>query len=312
MSSRCDVPGHADLEGLMSQSGAYRFGIAAVEPVDGRSAAAYDQWIAAGCHDTMDYLDRYADVRRDPSLLLEGARSMIVAAFPYAAPVLPGEGKLRFAAYALGDDYHEVLRRRLEGAAEVLRQRWGGLTRVCVDTAPLRERYWAVRAGLGFIGLNCQLILPGAGSYFFIGTILSTVDMTPDAPCRLSGAGCRRCVVYSPGQALDGNPSHPSLDARRCLSCLTIEHRGPLPSGVRLGRRVYGCDTCQIACPHNRMADPVRPLPEFEPRPELLELTRDDLLSMDQQRFSTLFRHSAIKRAKLAGLQRNALSVEPD
>lgn len=142
MSSRCDMPGHADLEGLMSQSGAYRFGIAAVEPVDGRSAAAYDQWIAAGCHDTMDYLDRYADVRRDPSLLLEGARSMIVAAFPYAAPVLPGEGKLRFAAYALGDDYHEVLRRRLEGAAEGLRQRWGGQTRVCVDTAPLRERYW--------------------------------------------------------------------------------------------------------------------------------------------------------------------------
>ena len=296
----------------MTEVGAYRCGIARVEPVDASSARVYDEWIAAGRHDTMDYLERYGDVRSDPSLLLEGARSIIVAAFPYARPVIPSDGKLRIASYAHGDDYHDVLRRRLEGAAEKIRARWGGATRVCVDTAPLRERYWAVKAGVGFVGINCQLILPGAGSYFFIGSILSTVEMTPDAPCRLSCAGCRRCVVYCPGQALDGNPSHPTLDARRCLSCLTIEHRGPLPEGVRLGRRVYGCDTCQIACPHNRMADPVEPLPEFAPRPGLLALTRDEVLSMSQEKFSTLFKNSAIKRAKLAGLQRNAASVEPD
>ena len=175
----------------MTEVGAYRCGIARVEPVDASSARVYDEWIAAGRHDTMDYLERYGDVRSDPSLLLEGARSIIVAAFPYARPVTPSDGKLRIASYALGDDYHDVLRRRLEGAAEKIRARWGGATRVCVDTAPLRERYWAVKAGVGFVGINCQLILPGAGSYFFIGSILSTVEMTPDAPCRLSCAGWR-------------------------------------------------------------------------------------------------------------------------
>lgn len=306
--SPCDAPCSRDrLAGLLREAGAYRFGIARAGEVASPSSEAYDSWIAGGNHASMDYLERYPDLRRDPRLLLPGAESVIVCAFPYARPVRPEPGCLRIASYALGDDYHDVVRRRLRPVAEAIDALCGSESRVCVDTAPLRERYWAVRAGLGFIGLNCQLILPDAGSYFFLGTILTTARFEPDEPCRLSCFGCRRCIIYCPGQAL-ATSGAPSLDARRCLSCLTIEHRGPFERPVRLGDRLYGCDTCQIACPHNR-GEEIPPLPEFEPRPALLRLRRDDVLQMSVETYRELFRRSAIKRCGLDGLRRNAGAI---
>lgn len=297
------------LSAILTAAGAYRFGIAPAEPVDPAQWAAYESWISRGCHAGMDYLDRYPDVRSDPRQLLPGARSLIVCAFPYARPMRPTPGKLRIASYALGDDYHEVIRRRLRAAAAEIDAICGSESRVCVDTAPLCERYWAVRAGLGFIGLNAQLILPDAGSYFFLGTIVTTHPLPPSSPCRLRCLGCRRCIIYCPGQAI-ASSGRPEIDARRCLSYLTIEHRGPFTVAPRLGDRLYGCDTCQTVCPHNIHAEPVPPLPEFEPRPTLLTLTRSEVLAMDSTRFATLFRHSAVKRAGLAGLHRNATACQ--
>ena len=297
------------LSSILTEAGVYRFGIARAESVDPAEAAAYGDWIGRGCHAGMDYLDRYADVRSDPRLLLPGASSLIVCAFPYACPMLPEQGKLRIASYALGDDYHEVVRKRLRKAAAEIDSRCGSVSRVCVDTAPLRERYWAVRAGLGFIGLNGQLILPDAGSYFFIGIIITTLALPPSEPCRLRCLGCRRCIIYCPGQAI-ASSGRPEIDARRCLSYLTIEHRGPFTVAPHLGNRVYGCDTCQTVCPHNIHAEPVEPLPEFQPRPALLNLTRSDILGMNADGFSQLFRHSAVKRAGLSGLQRNASACD--
>lgn len=289
----------ARLDALLTAAGAYRWGIAAAEPVDEAAAALYLDWIAAGKHGEMGYLDRYHDVRRDPRLLLDGAvaRSVIVAAFNYYHPAT---SRLPIARYARALDYHEVVRDRLRAVAEAITAETGALCRVTVDTAPLRERYMAVKAGLGFVGLNNLLIIPGAGSYFFLGEIITDLELPPSQPCTMLCGDCGRCVERCPGRALDGRGG---IDARRCLSYLTIEYRGetmPVDSLPVL----YGCDACQLACPHNA-APPVTEIPEFQPSEALLSLTRDDIAGMTQQDFSRIFRHSAVKRTKLSGLLRN-------
>ncbi|MCM1517620.1 MAG: tRNA epoxyqueuosine(34) reductase QueG [Pseudoflavonifractor sp.] len=301
--SPCDaapVAGRDELLSLALAVGATDIGIADAMPVDDDAATAYREWVTAGYNGTMDYLDRYDEVRRDPRLLLDGAQSLIVAAFNYMPPTRQAVGRPRFADYALGLDYHEVVRWRLDAMAGEIRSRWGGSTRVCVDTAPLRERYWAMKAGLGFIGRNGQLILPGRGSRFFIGTILTTVRFRPCPPCVTSCDGCGACVRACPGGAL----SDKGFDGHRCLSYLTIEYRGDFPDGLTLGGRIYGCDVCQDVCPHNRAAKPTD-IPEFMPSQRLLDLTRDDIAAMTQEQFSSIFSHSAVKRTKLVGLLRN-------
>lgn len=299
--SPCDaVAGRGQLMPLAVSVGATDIGIADAAPVSDDAVTAYRDWISAGCHGTMDYLNRYDDVRRDPRLLLDGARSLIVAAFNYMPSVRQPDAHPRFADYALGLDYHEVVRRRLSVMADGIKSRWGGSTRVCIDTAPLRERYWAVKAGLGFIGRNNQLILPGRGSRFFIGTILTTVRFEPCKPMERGCGDCGACVAACPGGALcDGR-----FDARRCLSYLTIEYRGDLPDGLILGNRIYGCDVCQDVCPHNRDAKPTD-IHEFALSESLMRLTRDDISAMTPGQFSAIFAHSAVRRTKLAGLLRN-------
>lgn len=300
----------AEIKELLTGAGVYRSAIAEISPVDAAAVEAYRAWIASGMHGSMAYLEKYDDLRSDPRLLLEGARSVISCAFNYFWAGNGADGELLWAEYALGDDYHDVVRARLSTVAQTITERTGAECRVCVDTAPLRERYWAVKSGLGFIGLNNQLIIPGAGARFFLGEILTTLDLEPD---RQSGAvsceGCGRCVAACPGKALraDGD-GRVRLDARRCLSYLTIELRGELPEDVSLGRHIYGCDECQRVCPHNRMS-PLSEIEEFRPRKEILELSAQRIAEMSQEEFSAIFRRSAIKRAKLAGLQRNALRI---
>lgn len=310
----------AEIKELLAGAGVYRSAIAEVSPVDAAAVEAYRAWIASGMHGSMTYLEKYDDLRSDPRLLLDGARSVVSCAFSYfwggnggccgEHPYKEMDGKLVWAEYALGDDYHDVVRARLSAVAQTITERTGAECRVCVDTAPLRERYWAVKSGLGFIGLNNQLIIPGAGSRFFLGEILTTLNLEPDRQSGpVSCEGCGRCVAACPGKALraDGD-GRVRLDARRCLSYLTIELRGELPEDVRLGRHIYGCDECQLVCPHNRMS-PLSEIEEFRPRKEILELSAQQIAEMSQEEFSSIFRRSAIKRAKLAGLQRNALRI---
>ena len=289
------------LRALLAEAGAYRVGVARAEAVPDEVMAGYREWIRRGWHGDMSYLEKYDDVRSDPRQLLDGAESVVVCAFPYYFPVERGEGSVRFARYALGDDYHEVLRKRLIPVVSLLKERYGVESRICIDTAPLLERYWAVKSGVGFTGLNRQLIIPGAGSYFFLATIVTTAVLPPDKPCADECEGCGRCIAQCPGHAL----SQEGLDARRCESYLTIEYRGELPSGREVTDRVYGCDVCADVCPHNA-TPPVTTITEFMPRPYLLNMTRGDIARMTQEQFSVLFRHSAVKRTKLAGLQRNA------
>lgn len=279
-------------------AGAFRCGFAAVGPVDPEAVERYRRWLSEGRHGEMAYLEKYDDVRCDPSLLLEGSRTLISCAFNYT----PAVHHPHIADYALGRDYHEVVRELLSDFAAWLRGRYGGETRVCVDTAPLRERYWAVKAGVGYLGLNNYLIVPGAGASFFLGEVLWTGEVEPDEPCRLHCRGCGACVRACPAGALAADGY---VDARRCLSYLTIEHRGDLPSGTPLGEHLYGCDVCRLVCPECTGA-PVTDIGDFRPSSALMALDRERIANLTQDDFSALFRHSAIRRAKLAGLRRNA------
>lgn len=287
--------------------GAVAVGVAKAEPVTAQDEQLYLDWIAQGKHGEMDYLDRWHDVRRDPRLLLDGAKSVIMAAFRYpgSQEVTGNEGPLRWARYALGKDYHEVVRERLTHTAHQISETTGAACRVTVDTAPLRERYWAQRAGIGYMGLNGQLIVPGAGSWVVLGGIITTLELQPDKPATGTCLGCMKCVMACPGQALNGNGS---VDARRCMSYLTIESRNPdALDGIDLKGRVYGCDVCQEVCPMN-IDVTGNIIDEFTPRKEIIALSRDRIASMEQADFSRIFSHSAIKRTKLAGLRRNARS----
>ncbi len=285
----------AEIRRMVLAAGAAACGIARVEPVGTDDALLHESWVAAGRHGEMNYLEKYAPQRRDPATLLEGARSIIVAAFNYYHR---DNGELRWARYALGRDYHEEVRERLSTVAA----RLPGESRVTVDTAPLRERLWAVRAGVGFTGLNGLLIVPGIGSWVVLGEILTTLELEPDRPLNDTGCGeCGRCVRSCPGHALDGCGG---MDARKCRSYLSIEYRGEhIPP---LDGRIYGCDICQEVCPHNAVA---RESEVFTPRSSVTELTREQILEMQQEEFSRVFSHSAIKRTKLSGLRRNALRL---
>ena len=276
-------------------------GFARAEVVDAEARQWYDSWIATGRNHCMDYASRYSDVRSDPRLLLHGARTVISLALGYFPAVLQDRDSPQFSFYAYGRDYHEVVRTKLWALAAHIKKEHGGDFRVCVDTAPLRERYWAQQAGIGFVGRNNQLILPGRGSYFFLGFIITTLELPADEPCRLNCDGCGRCVAACPAHALDREGA---VDARRCLSCLSIEYRGELPPDLSFGPRVYGCDTCQKVCPHNSAAVACC-IDEFAPSSDFLALNHDAIAQMSPDEFRRLFRNSAVRRASLEMLKRN-------
>jgi epoxyqueuosine reductase len=305
--------------------GAQKVGFAHAVEVDSDAVDAYNQWLNNGMNGEMTYLANYPDIRRQPRMLLAGdnhvdnadndddgdhhrAATVIVFAFSYYHTERQAPEAAQFAMYAHGSDYHEVLRKKLQPIVALLNPEE---CRICVDSAPLRERYWAMKAGVGFIGRNNQLIVPGMGSYFFLAEIVTTAAIEADAPCTESCLQCGRCVSACPGGALC---SEQQFDARRCLSYLTIEHRGPLPTAAfandadfaaALGQRVYGCDECQRVCPHNS-CPPETIIDEFRLRPALRNITHSDIMEMTQETFSATFSHSAVKRCKLAGLKRNA------
>lgn len=284
--------------------GACAAGFAAVEPVDEDNRLIYRRWIADGKQAGMEYMERYGDVRDNPALLLDGAQSILCLAFAYRDSSTPRHPL--FADYALGEDYHDVLRKLLRPlAARMEATVPESATRICVDTAPMRERYWAARAGLGFIGINNHLIIPGIGSHVFLAEILWTAAVEhSQSLANQHCIGCGKCVDSCPGKALGADGS---LDSRRCLSYLTIEHRGELPADVALPGRIYGCDICQDVCPHNRGCADAPVLENFRPRPALMALDRESIAAMTPDDFRAVFRGSAVRRAKLDGLRRNAL-----
>lgn len=281
--------------------GAVATGFARAQAVTADCANGFDRWLADGCHADMLWMQRHAPLCRDPRLLLPGARTVIVTAWPYAPA--GGYHHPHIADYALGRDYHRVLRGRLELLAREITRHTGALSRACVDTAPLPERYWAVQAGIGYVGLNGQLHVPGTGAGVVLGTLLTTLELAPDSPVPTRCDRCGACLRACPGQALRGDGT---LDARRCHSYLTIEYGGDrLPPGTRLGPHVYGCDICRRVC-HLEPAEPPEPLDEFRPDPRITAIDRATLALLGSGDWRRLFSDSAVSRAPAKRLRRNA------
>ncbi|KAF0109254.1 MAG: iron-sulfur binding protein [Anaerolineaceae bacterium] len=269
----------------------------------------WERWLAQGRHGQMDYL---ADRRRaDPRALLPGCQSILALAVRYPdpepAPRVEGPGPHgRVAAYAWGADYHLVLPPRLEALAAFVAEQAGGPVahRCYTDTGPLLERDLAQRAGLGWIGKNTCLIHPEIGSYFFLAEILLGLEIEPDAPFAADRCGtCTRCLDACPtGALLPGR----TLDARRCISYLTIENKGSIPPELRprMGDWVFGCDLCQSACPWNRRAEADRS-PVFQPRAGVPapDLAAD--LALTPREFNQKFKDSPVQRARRRGYLRN-------
>ena len=293
-----------------SRLGLSACGFAKAEPVSEEMTAVLDRWTENGYHADMGYMERNRDLRLDPTLLVPGCRTLIVVAQNYfPQQLLPKEG-YQIAYYAYGQDYHRVVKDKLHHLLNYIKTLDPNIEgRAFCDTAPLLERYWAVKAGLGFIGFNRQLIIPGKGSYFFLGVLAVNIDLetTPhDMP--LSCGGCKRCLLACPTGAL----TRDGIDCRRCLSYLTIEHRGPIPEEMaqKLGRRIYGCDTCQQVCPHNRFAESTEET-AFDMSAEVAALTSEDWREMSAERYKRLFKNSAIERAGYEGMMRNVNSIQP-
>lgn len=252
----------------------------------------------------MDYLNRHFEMRCDPRLVVEGARTVVSAALNYFPARRQPADTLQFARYAYGKDYHEVVRGKLKSVMESLH-----LTgRAFCDTAPIDERYWAWRCGLGWLGRNAQLIIPRAGSFYFLGEMVieQTVDHYNEPQCNRCGT-CHNCYEACPTSALS-REGH--LDARRCLSYLTIENRDALPPDLaeKMEQCVYGCDRCLEACPWNRFATPNQ-TPELSPSDEFLAMLPDDWQNLTVEQYRRLFKGSAVKRAKYEGLLRNIKAV---
>ena len=298
----------AEAKGL----GFFACGIAKAEAVDSGTADGYRRWIADGGHASMHYLADNIDKRLDPRLLMPGVKSIVCVALSYApAKTIPAD-QYQIAYYAYGKDYHDVMKQKLHALASAC-----GITtyRAFCDTAPVLERYWAQRAGLGWIGRNHQLIIPHAGSMFFLGELFVTDTLHYDSPTPNRCGRCHACLDACPTSSIINNQS--SFISSCCLSYLTIEHRGPIPSSSFLipnssfliPNSIYGCDICQLACPWNRFAVPTTE-PAFQPSEALLSMTKEKWHNLTEEQYRQLFKGSAVKRAKYFGLMRNINNLQ--
>ncbi|MES1166978.1 MAG: QueG-associated DUF1730 domain-containing protein, partial [Pseudomonadota bacterium] len=301
--------------------------------VDKPPASHLREWLAQGMEGDMAWMARTAEKRLQPGLVLPGVRSVIMLGVSYwqkSATAISSPSVVRpaWARYALHEDYHDTIKPALAAAGRVLEELYGageGDYRYYVDTGPVLERGWAARAGIGFIGKNTMLISRRHGNWLLLAAILTRVELVPDAPVRKKfprpAAGdaakdaevgllcgkCTRCLDACPTQAF---PRPGVVDARRCISYQTIENKGVIPRELRggIGNHIYGCDLCLEVCPWNRFAREGRRM-LLTGREEIAGLTLHDLLELTPARFATMFRRTAIKRIKLAGLLRNACVV---
>ena len=301
---------------IRSQAQAIGFdlvGFAPADPLEG--AEFYARWVALGYAGDMSYLERNIDVRGAPARYVPGARSVICVGLHYlddgkgaVAPAAEGNAEPltgRIAAYARGDDYHDVVKEKLSALWQFIREATPGPVegRYCVDTAPVLERELAARAGLGWWGKNTCLISRKEGSYFFLGQIVTDLELDYDQPAVDHCGSCTSCLDACPTDAF---PEPYVLDARRCISYLTIELKGSIPVELRegMGDWIFGCDICQDVCPWNRDATTANE-PAFAARPGLDEVSLPELLMMDRDSFNRQFRGHAAKRTKRRGLLRN-------
>lgn len=294
----------SEIKRLAAEAGFDLCGIAPCRPMP-RAAARFGAWLARGYHSSLGYMERHADKRFDPRLLVEGARTAVVCAIAYKNRVsegYPRGAQCKVASYACAADYHTTLRRMLAALLDALRMRWPGLAgRAFVDTAPLAEKQLAVEAGLGWIGRQSLLITPQFGSFVVLGELLLDDEADAwDAPLQGAGCGsCRACVAQCPTGAIVADCT---VDTGRCISCHTIE-REPA-SEIGLDGWIFGCDACQSVCPWNRQAPHYRH-PAFAPRFDPLEMGPGDWEALDEEHFRERMGDTPLVRSGLARIRRN-------
>jgi epoxyqueuosine reductase len=279
-------------------------GISRAEFLPG-DAQRLQQWLEANYQAGMSYMENHFDKRTDPSKLVEGAKSVISVILNYYSSARSRDPEAPvISTYAYGRDYHDVIRKKLKVLLRFMQDSMGPVSgRGFVDSAPVLDRAWAARSGLGWIGKNSNVISPESGSFFFVGTLIVDIPLHYDKPIADFCGDCNRCIRACPTNAiLPGR----TVNSNRCISYLTIENRdeiSPEFAGKFLNR-AFGCDICQDVCPWNRKSTQ-NSEEDFRPRTGLLEMTRQEWYDLDEEKFSTTFGESPIKRAKFKGLKRN-------
>jgi epoxyqueuosine reductase len=269
------------------------------------------QWLSEGRHGSMEWMEARAHQRIAPNALWPEARSVIALGMSYAPEgdplALANDGSAgRISVYAQGRDYHDTVKKALKALARWLVAKECGELKVFVDTAPVMEKPLSAAAGIGWQGKHTNLVSREHGSWLFLGVIFTTLDIAPDEPARDTCGTCTRCLDACPTQAFDGARR---IDARKCISYLTIEHKGAIPHGLRraMGNRIYGCDDCLAVCPWNRFADAAAANHAFVPREELKAPRLEELLALDDAAFRAKFSGSPIKRIGVKRMIRNCL-----
>lgn len=280
-------------------------GIARAERLN-EDAERLEQWLSKGFHGSMSYMEKHFELRVDPRQLVPGAKSVITLLKNYFPSQQPHENAARISKYAFGKDYHDVIREKMKQFLQSIQEEIGEVNgRGFVDSAPVLERSWAQRSGLGWIGRNGNLITKQNGSFFFIATLITDLDLQYDDPFAKDYCGsCTRCIDACPTNAILPDKT---INGSNCISYYTIELKEMLIPGEmknKFDNWAFGCDACQDVCPWNRFSKPNSEI-EFTPLPELLNLTTREWEEMTEETFKKLFRHSPISRSKWKGMQRN-------
>lgn len=268
-------------------------------------AQRLEEWLKRGYQGKMSYLENHFDKRLDPTLLVQGAKSVISLLYNYYPKEdLANESNLKVAKYAYGEDYHLVIKDKLKDLIHQLQEKIGDINgRAFVDSAPVMERVWAQRSGLGWIGKNSLLLNKELGSFFFLAELIVDIELENDGPVKDYCGTCTACMDACPTDAI----AEPYVvDGSKCISYFTIELKEEIPTDVKgkFENWIFGCDICQDVCPWNRFSKPHRE-PAFEPTSGLSQMTKSDWQEITEEVFNILFKNSAIKRTKLSGLKRN-------
>ena len=272
-------------------------------------APRLEEWLNAGKHGKMAYMENHFDKRLDPSLLVPGAKSVISLLLNYYTEEQQAEGAPKISKYALGTDYHLVIKSKLKQLFQTLQDMIGEVNgRVFVDSAPVMDKAWAKRSGLGWMGKNTNLITQKVGSFFFIAELIIDLQLEYDTPATDHCGSCTACIDACPTQAL----SPYDLDASKCISYLTIELKDQIPIEFqnKMDDWAFGCDVCQNVCPWNRFSKSHNE-PLFDPKAELLDYTQKDWEELTEATFETIFKNSAVKRTRYEGFKRNISFLKP-
>ncbi len=265
------------------------------------------QWLDMNYHGQMSYMENHFEKRTDPTQLVEGAQSVICLSYNYYTQELQSDNSApKISKYAYGRDYHKVIKKKLKQFQKEIKETFGDFnSRYFVDSAPVLERDWAKRSGLGWVGKNTLIISPKKGSYFFLAEIIVDFELEYDAPIDDYCGTCTKCIDACPTQAIDKEGY--LMDASKCISYLTIELKDdkiPIEFKDQMENWMYGCDICQDVCPWNRFSSQ-HTEDDFVNKKGLLELTSEDWNNLDEEKFNELFEGSAVKRTKYKGLKRN-------